>query len=295
MNLLIGPDSVESQLKLYKAFSEVRVKQAKKEISSDINIFYPLLGAKQLLKKLNKNEIKLLTQPQTDYYRDPSVYRVKTSIFNSYGGRELFFPEQKDTALIEFEELQKFLPEIDLAKRILKDSLPWMGTIFDQVISDVWFLKRQGETRYLGGGGSNYSTLGLFTMSLRPKSEVSTVELAISLAHELGHNCFYLLQAGEIPIKRNSWDQWLYSGVRKVERPAYASYHAAVALSFMLEATKGLAKNPDVIQSSAIHDFLIGKEREYEGDLKRGLDALKTLKLTETGKIGYMEMVSCLT
>jgi hypothetical protein len=65
-----------------------------------------------------------------------------------------------------------------------------------------------------------------------PASE-DEYDVAIDLAHELGHQCFYLWQSAD-PIMTT--DQFLpvFSEIRKAFRPAFQSFHAAVALAFML-------------------------------------------------------------
>lgn len=294
MNLLVGPSSVESLSQLSKAYQRIMINRSEKYLNLKIKKFHPILGNRQLIDIITREDlIQLLNSPSGTNLTD-EVFKIKARIFNELGGRNLFFPEKENIELLNYHLITNLLDEVEQAKLLIHNSIPWMGKLLDLLISDIWFLQQQNKVRFLGGGGSNYTTLGLFTMSFRPYSEFSDLELAISFAHELGHNCFYLIQAGEIPISKESWGEWVYSGVRKVQRPAYASFHAAVALTFMLEAAKGLIANPKIATNTERLNFLTTKNTQLRKDLILALEALRSLKLTDTGKIVYFEMIECL-
>ena len=62
--------------------------------------------------------------------------------------------------------------------------------------------------------------------------------LALDLAHELGHQALMLLNSAD-PLFVSDSHTLVFSGVRRTDRPALQSLHAAAALAFMLLFTSG--------------------------------------------------------
>jgi HEXXH motif-containing protein len=67
------------------------------------------------------------------------------------------------------------------------------------------------------------------------------VELAIDLAHEIGHHVLHTFQTADSILSSNLREP-VYSSVRRCVRPAIMSMHAAVALGYMLEAVECLVR-----------------------------------------------------
>ena len=115
--------------------------------------------------------------------------------------------------------------------------------------------------------------------------------MAIALAHELGHNCFFLLQSGQRPISDDTWSTKIYSGVRQVERPAIASFHGAVALGYMLSFSCQLRSRADLCDKLGCSQYVEDKIQFYKEGLSKGLDALKEIRLSEMGKVVALELI----
>jgi hypothetical protein len=70
----------------------------------------------------------------------------------------------------------------------------------------------------------------------------SQLDLALDLAHEMGHQALALLQSSDALIA-SDWDAPVYSEVRKTNRPAFQSLHAAAAIAFMVKLAKDAEYN----------------------------------------------------
>lgn len=286
--VLFGDDCVPNILYLNELYQNNRI-----DYLSKIRIdgrFHGILGNIELISKVDQFFLtQCLTRLGNKNWDTKEYYETLLRLYIDFGAGEIFFPGLKDIKPISYSEFLAHRNEIMEAIDLLKVGCPWMHNLFYQVIGDVWFLSRKNETRFVGGGGSDYSTIGLMTMSLRPDSELKVVQLTIALAHELGHNCLFLLQAGQNPIVESFWNKKILSGIRKVERPAYASLHAAVALGYMIDIAVGLYKSP-AGHNKIIQDYLLREAIEYASDLRTGINALRNIKFNPIGKVVVFEL-----
>ena len=67
-------------------------------------------------------------------------------------------------------------------------------------------------------------------MSVPRDDNIGRLQLAVNIAHELGHQCLYIYQTAD-PIIAHGLDTPVFSYIRKANRPAI---QATVALAFMV-------------------------------------------------------------
>jgi len=118
--------------------------------------------------------------------------------------------------------------------RILQSSDPFLASLFERLIHLVVPMDAGGDKLYL----SSDLARGALFLSLPPGSAWT---LALNLAHELGHQALMILNSADRLISDPR--ELVYSGVRKTERPALQSLHAAVALGYMILFSEGTKAN----------------------------------------------------
>jgi len=86
-----------------------------------------------------------------------------------------------------------------------------------------------------GRGLSNHLYRGGVFIDLPQSSgPLRLIDLAINLAHELGHQAFMVYQNADRIVSADLFAP-VYSAIRQTDRPAIKSFHAVVALTFMIE------------------------------------------------------------
>lgn len=119
---------------------------------------------------------------------------------------------------------------------ILQSSHPSLVRLYREYIDFVMPLP--------GERNRGYSTLRLRGAIFRAiPSDATPYDVAIDLAHELGHNVLFAWQTND-PIMLSDQDAPLYSEIRKRVRPAIQTFHAAVALAFMHFFVESMAHDP---------------------------------------------------
>lgn len=94
-----------------------------------------------------------------------------------------------------------------------------------------------------GRGVSSHLYRGGILIDLPEIVEHAEVELAINIAHELGHQALMVYQNAD-PIIDGDLRAPIYSAIREEYRPAIKSFHALVALAYMKEFAVKAARCP---------------------------------------------------
>ena len=162
---------------------------------------------------------------------------------------------------------------------ILKSS---MGSRFSQVVQEVNLVTSDSgsieDLRLHGSGFSTHKYRGGIFISA-PRYHMGVFENTLNLTHELGHQVLMLLQCCDDLIK-NFERKTVYSVVRREDRPAIMSFHAMVAVAYMIE---WLLIAPDELNQ------YVSKERRGKrllglvNDLEVALLTIKTFALTQLG------------
>ena len=108
------------------------------------------------------------------------------------------------------------------------------------------------------------------------KKQLSSLEQRVeNIAHEVAHQVIINYQLNDFLID-GDLNAKVYSGIRRVERPAIMSFHGAAALSYMLLVAKeyGNQKRIDELRSGLI----------------KTLDSLNEISFTKVGRKIFEEM-----
>jgi HEXXH motif-containing protein len=135
---------------------------------------------------------------------------------------------------------QKFREIFAEALRLTEHWSPWMQVVFKRVVKSivpVVSIKDNSE----GFSFTDHNFIGAIFASVDTRTPYPGLLLNTFLAHELGHNALMIYQhAGNFFYES---DEWIYSGIRKTLRPVVASFHAAVALAYLIDCTSALLKS----------------------------------------------------
>lgn len=133
-------------------------------------------------------------------------------------------------------------------------------------------------------GGVGFSSLrarGAIFLSLPNDEKYSRLNLAINLAHELGHQSLMIYQGAD-RILDSDLDAPLYSVIRKTQRPAINSFHGVVALAFMakfIAEVLNAGSLSDEERKSSEQSFL-----EIRQDLGEAICKCSRLRFTKVGE-----------
>lgn len=281
-SLILGSDAILPTRKVFESFLSGKL--------LDVDEFHPVMLLPDLSKNIKEADMELLRTINLKYLFENKSHSLKKSLYKDVRISSLFFDEEEGTSIIDRVDTH-LTGEFEEAISLLEKTSSWLWELFSLIIKDIWFLEKNDQCRFIGGGGSNYRLIGLFTMSFRPEGPFQILDLVIAMAHELGHNVFFIYQAGKNPILEKDWGKWVYSGVRKVERPAYASFHALVALGYMLVACRGMMT---LGVSREQLDYLVNRENELKLSLQGGLSLFKSIQVSDLGVIILNDLATLL-
>ena len=154
------------------------------------------------------------------------------------------------------------------AHNILVSSSEYFAILFREIIDIVVPLNDYLDFER---GFSNHYTKGAIFLSPR-SGYFAEIKLAISMAHEIGHQVLMLYQITDSIILDGQKNIPVYSGVRKTFRPAMQTYHAAIALSFMILACDELANYFDVEDKL---NFIKSTKKDCTENLLKTIEDLK--------------------
>ena len=135
-------------------------------------------------------------------------------------------------------------------------------------------------------GGVGFSTQlikGAVFLSRPNLGKLSAIELAINLAHEIGHQSLNIYLASDRVIA-GKIDAPVYSAIRKTKRPAILSFHAMVALALIVDFSRARLASPGGGLSDIEHDYLAGQLKIFEASLKIAIKSFGPIQLTQLGQ-----------
>ena len=149
-------------------------------------------------------------------------------------------------------------------------------------------LKTLGKGVRAGGVGfSSEFAKGAIFLSIPKIAKFSEVELSINLAHEMGHQSLMIFQSGDRIIDGDLGAP-VFSGVRKTNRPAIQSFHAMIALAFMVEYSLSRLDDPAPLSSDG-QGYLRKRADELIQDLAIAVTGFSKVCMTRIGQILYDE------
>lgn len=275
---LTGNTGVEKLALLNERFENLCLTRINKELNSNFSHYTPCMSLdkgrdklpKILLEKQNiliKNNNYLSSL--ADFYTPPANQRIegKNTVkfeFNSSNG-DIF-----NSAIEFFESSSSFV--VDVYKSIITNIVP-MNTI-------------EGSVRIEGAGNSNHESLGAIYLSV-PSQHPMEIQLAINIAHEVGHQALMLYQTSDSIIIPQELGRNIYSAVRKTNRPAIQSFHALVALVFMRDFIASIDRT-DLSQEKSV--FIESQLASYNCSLKTNVLDFKNIFFTGIGNRIYEEI-----
>jgi HEXXH motif-containing protein len=199
--------------------------------------------------------------------------------------RDLYLNDElkKDLSIGQLLEDEK---EILLdAIALVKNSGGDVARLFSEVIRHIVPLNTEnGNFQVIGNGISSQFAKGCIFLSVPKLGENSTLQLAINTAHELGHQCLYIYQTAD-PIIGDGLDAPLYSFVRKTKRPAIQSFHACVALGFMVRFLREI-ENDNWLKN----DYFVSTKANLEKDFADSLRSFDEVQFTELGELLFNDL-----
>lgn len=157
-----------------------------------------------------------------------------------------------------------------------------------QCIVPIYSAKK--EVREHGIGFSSVLARNAIFVSCPKVDGVADIELAVNMSHELGHQILHLYQSCDLLFESDNFAP-VYSGIRKTDRPAILSLHAAVALGFMITAFESFNSKNIAIDESA--EYIAKRLNELRADLIHTLVSLRKTHMTTLGRELVQELALC--
>lgn len=215
---------------------------------------------------------------------DKKIFSAIENVFEKDGNTLGFIlPEEKSFRIFrEIAKSQELIAQYRNGLDLFFSAGRYWETLFSTLCS---FVVPIYSTRpSVRSGGVGFSTLrarGAIFLSPPSDLEHSHIELAINLSHELGHQSLMIYQGAD-PILEGDLNTPIYSVIRKTMRPAIWSFHAVVAIAFMVMFISDLMKNASL--SNDEQAYLAERLDELRKSLAEGALTCKKLNFTPVGQ-----------
>lgn len=176
---------------------------------------------------------------------------------------------------------------------LLESEAGWLGLLLKQIIHQILPIFEQDieSSKIIRGNASvsSHQLVGTICLELPiQNSPSSKLDLCISMAHELGHQVLIIYQRAD-RILESSFSTPVFSATRGTHRPAILAFHGAVAVSYMLEATRLLANSLHLSESEKVYVQEIEAQKRIL--LQKNLESLnQSCLFTLLGKKFISEM-----
>ncbi|MAV91982.1 MAG: hypothetical protein CL676_11235 [Bdellovibrionaceae bacterium] len=219
----------------------------------------------------------------SNHLRLKNIYELNEKIVTSNEAlnaiESQYYPPEDKNNFVSFSTMEETeLGLIKAASDKVMSSYNDISLLFDELVMNIVPMKTtKGNFQDIGIGFSSHLAKGAIFLSI-PFLELNSVnQLAINIAHETGHQALYVYQTAD-PIIENGLSTPVYSFVRKTDRPAIQSFHATIALAFMV---RFISQLPESDESEYLADNL----NVLSSDFKKSLDSYGNVTFTEFGKI----------
>ncbi len=170
---------------------------------------------------------------------------------------------------------------------LVKDCSSDISRLFSEVVRHIVPINTDaGHFQKIGNGFSSHLAKGAVFLSVPKMENNNELQLAINIAHEVGHQCLYIYQTAD-PIISEGLHKPVYSSVRKAERPAIQSFHATVALAFMIKFLNEL----NDVKDTKTKYFADTKEK-LTSDFLASFDSFSEIQFTEIGQLLFNDLRS---
>ncbi len=266
-----------------KLLKERFVFLASEEKGVDFEFYVPWMSSK---KVVNSPRFDRISSPENKFITTPNFLEMLQKIYDDCEEPLLYVPSEGPSKFhIGYDLISAGFSLNDNpmgeAFEIATSENSWLCNIIKNIVENIVPLIPEEFGPNIGSVSSKLAYGAIFTCLPNKKCDCTIAELAITLAHEAGHQALMNYQFAS-KILNDSYNIMVYSGIRKQARPATMSLHAAVALSYMIEMTRIIQNNPII----GPKDKLKIKEQEdfFIRALKKSISALSTIQFTELGK-----------
>lgn len=276
---LTGNTGISKLQQLSTQFKKVCLTRINSELNSSFKHYTPFMSLdskRSMLPNELLNKQELLVKNTT----------VLKLISNFYTPPANKIVEGKNT--VEFGLVHSSEEIFESAINLLRKSDSFVTNIFDSIVKNIIPMKTiEDEVRKEGVGNSNHESIGAIYLS-KPSVEPKRVQLAINIAHEVGHQALMLYQTSDSIIQMDDLNKSIISPVRKTQRPAIQAFHALVALMYMKDFTnsvntKELSKNEK--------EFILEQNNHFGTTLKNNIYNFRDINFTQVGKLIYNEII----
>lgn len=259
-------------------FKSVCLDRINKETSTEYPVYTPFMSLGEGREKLPKPllEQKSLLVKDNEYLK--YLCDFYTPPANNFLG-------ERNTVEFGFEQSKE--DTFERALDLFSSSNSFVVAVFENIVKNIIPMKTiDSEVRKEGVGNSNRESIGALYLSA-PSAEPRHIQLAINIAHEVGHQALMLYQTSDSIIHPAELTRNVYSAVRKTDRPAIQSFHALVALVYMRDFIASL----DLSELSEFEkDFIETQHIRFIGWLKANIWDFKKITFTDVGNMIYDEL-----
>lgn len=285
----IGENSLFATREISKALYEDFRKDVESQLHYKFDRYHPWMSCPQAFDYF-KEKYPLLEFKNKKHILDHQSLLVLSDAF--YLNEEYPFGkvhEIKPNFKIntDFEEINLFKKHITSALEYFNSKTHVSKRIEDLVFEFIPLKQHTNKIRPDGVGRSIHWYIGGIFLGLPLKKDFLVEELAINLAHEVGHQNFMIYQYAD-RIINSDYNELVYSPIRKVPRPAILSMHAVVALAFMCEFLFSVLDNGQLMLPQK--KYFLNRLRESIFDFHLGISSISKLDYTEFGQELFEEL-----
>ncbi|MCP3930859.1 MAG: hypothetical protein GY909_17440 [Oligoflexia bacterium] len=263
---------------LNEKFESVCLARISNEKSANFSVYTPFMS----LGEGRENLPSLLLEERTLLVKDNEYLQYLRAFYTPPANRLI---DNRNTVEFGFEKKKEDI--FNSALELFNSSNSFVVNVFSSIVRNIIPMKTiESEVRKEGVGNSNRESIGALYLSA-PSAEPRHLQLAINVAHEVGHQALMLYQTSDSIIHPSELTKNVYSAVRRTDRPAIQSFHALVALVYMYDFV-------DSIELGKLSDFEKGfvetQKLKYKTWLKDNISDFKEINFTDIGKMIYDEL-----
>lgn len=251
-------------------------------VNNESTVVYPDYTPFMSLNEGRENLPRLLLEKKSLLVKDNDYLKYISDFYSPPANNRL---GEKNTVEFGFDQSKE--EEFDEALKFFVSNNSFVVDIFNSIVKNIIPMKTiESEVRKEGVGNSNRESIGALYLSA-PSAEPKYLQLAINIAHEVGHQALMLYQTSDSIIHPAELTRNVYSAVRRVDRPAIQSFHALVAVIYMRDFVNSidLSKLNDFEQ-----EFIKRQHIQFISWLKANIWDFKKITFTDLGKMIYDEL-----
>lgn len=275
---LTGNTGIKKLTLINQRFENLCLARINKELNSSFSHYTPSMSLDKGRDKLPK----ILLEKQSLLIKNNNYLSSLTNFYTPPANKVI---EGKNT--VEFGVNSRNEDVFNSAIAFFMSSSSFVVGAFKSIITNIIPMNTiESSVRIEGVGNSNHESLGAIYLSV-PSQHPKEIQLAINIAHEVGHQALMLYQTSDSIIVPQELGRNIYSAIRKTNRPAIQSFHALVALVFMRDFIASVDRTC-LSQDKSV--FIESQLTSYNCSLKANILDFKNISFTDIGKRIYGEI-----